>query len=56
MRGSRKLCQRRPNFNFFLVDEGRDDQNIIIGGPSSAGVSETPFKWRFAGGPIMAQH
>ena len=54
MRGSRKLCQRRSNFDFdfFLVDEGREDQNTTIDGPSSA----RSFKWRFAGGPIMAQN
>ena len=42
MRGSRKFCQRGSNIDngfccfFFLVDEGRDDPNIIISGPSSA--------------------
>ena len=38
-----------PTWAFFLVDEGREDQNTTIGGPSSA-------LQRFAGGPIMAQH
>ena len=37
--------------SFFLVYEGRED---------TAGhhrpASETPFKWRFAGVPMMAKH
>ena len=52
MRGSRKVCHRRSNFDvfwFFLVDEGREDKNTTISWPSL-------FKWRFAGGPIMAHH
>ena len=40
MRGSRKFCQGGSNFlkkeTFFLVDEGRKDQNITKSGPSSA--------------------
>ena len=37
MRGSRYLCQRGSNFDFFsLVDEGRDDQYITIGPPANA--------------------
>ena len=37
MRGPRKLCQRSSNFDIFLVDEGREDQNTTIGaGPSLA--------------------
>ena len=39
---------------FFLVDEGREDQNTIIRGYHRP-ASETPFKWRFAGMPMMAQ-
>ena len=34
MRESRKLCQRGSNFDNFF-DEGREDQNITISGPSS---------------------
>ena len=37
MRGSRKFYQRGSNFdNIFLVDEGREDPNRLISGPSSA--------------------
>ena len=37
MRGSRKFCQMGSNFdNFLLVDEGREDPNTTISGPSSA--------------------
>ena len=37
MRGSRKFFQRGSNFDyvFFLVDDGREDQNTTISGPSS---------------------
>ena len=64
MRGSRKFCHRWSNFeivffflNFFLylVDGEREDPNTTISGPSLA-PSETPFKWRFAGVSMMAQH
>ena len=33
----------------FLFDEGRENPNTTTSGPSS-------FKWRFAGGPMVAQH
>ena len=36
MRGSRKFCQGGPTVTFFLVDEGREDPNTTISGPSSA--------------------
>ena len=36
---------------FFLVDEGREDKLAIIAPPA-----KRHFKWRFAGGPMMAQH
>ena len=39
---------------FFFVDEGTEDRNTAINGPSSA--HQTPLKWRFAGGLMMAQH
>ena len=57
MRGSRKFCQRGFNFDkvVFLVDEGGEDPNTTISGPSSA-ASETPFKWRFPGVPVTAAH
>ena len=49
MRGSRKLCQGMSNFDFFLVDEGREDQNTTIGGPSSA----RQRNWRADNGPTL---
>ena len=56
MLGSRKFSQRGSKFdNFFfvfLVDEGIEDPNITINGPSTA-ASKTPLKWRFAGGLMM---
>ena len=63
MRGSRKFCQRGSNsatltfffFVFLLVMRGG-----LIQIPHKVGhhrsASETPFKWRFAGGPMMARH
>ena len=37
MRGSREFCQRGRNLiTFFLVDEGIEDPNTTINGPSSA--------------------
>ena len=48
---SEKNCREGSNsVNFFLVGDGREDANTTIG-PSSA-ASETPLKWRFAGGPM----
>ena len=60
MRGSRKFCQRASNsdnvfFFVFLVDEGSKDQNYTKTGHDRP-ASETPFKWRFAGVAMMAQH
>ena len=43
-----RLCQR-----FF--DEGRDDPNTTIRGPTSAG-QQTPLKLRFTVVPLMAKH
>ena len=65
-----------PNLMFFfcffflggggLVDEGTDDPNITVNGPSTIQISllmghhppasETPFKWPFAGWPMKAQN
>ena len=39
---------------FLLVDEGREDSNTTISGSSWA-RQRTPFKWRFAGVPMMAK-
>ena len=37
MGGSRKFCQRASKFDvFFLVDEGIENPNIAINGPSLA--------------------
>ena len=35
MGGSRKFCQRGPNFDV-IFDEGWEDPNATISGPSSA--------------------
>ena len=52
MRGSRK----GSNFdNFFLIYDGREIQTPLYAGHHWP-ASETPFKWRFAGVPLMAQH
>ena len=59
MRGSRKFCQRGSNFDnvllIFLYFFVLIDQGILI--PLQSGhhrsASETPFKWRFAGVPMM---
>ena len=54
---SRKFCQRGSDFDnvFFLVDEGRDDPNTTISGPTSA-RQQTSLKWSFTVVPLMAQH
>ena len=49
MPGSRKFCQREFNLNvlfFNVVDEGWEDPNTTISGPSSA-LKEMPRKWLF---------
>ena len=62
MRGSRKFCQMgskkrlRFFFFFFLVDEGIEDPNTIINGPSSARQRNAiymAFRWRADGGPAL---
>ena len=53
MRGSRKFCQRGPALTtFFVVDEGREDSNITISGPSSA-RQRNGIKWSADDGPIL---
>ena len=37
----------------FLVDEGGEEPNTTISGPSSA-RQRNAIKWRFAGGPLMS--
>ena len=55
MRGSRIFCQRGSKVdNVFLVDEGRENPNTTLRGPPSTAI-EMPFRWRFAGVPMMAQ-
>ena len=41
-----------PTLTFFLVDEGREDQNTTKGGPSSARQRNT-FHWRADNGPTL---
>ena len=51
MRGSRKFCQRRSNFDnvffifLFLVDEGRVRIQIPLLAGHQRPASETPFKY-----------
>ena len=58
---SRKLRQRGSNFDgifcflvFSLMRGGRIQIPLLTGHQWPA--SETPFKWRFAGGPMRAKH
>ena len=57
--GSRKFCQRGPTLTSFffylfsLMRVGRIQIPLLAGHRLPA--SETPFKWRFAGRPMMAQ-
>ena len=54
MRRSRMFCQRESKCdNLLLVDDGIEDPNTTLNGPSSA-HERTPFKLRVADGPIMA--
>ena len=51
MRGSRKFCRKRSNFDnvSFLVDEGREKPNTTLSGPSSArrrNAIKMAFRWR----------
>ena len=58
MRGYRifffRLGPTLTNFSV-LVDEERGDANTLKAG-NHGPASETPFKGRFASGPMMAQH
>ena len=55
MRGSRKFCQMRSNFDnvflFLFLMRGE----IPLQASHHQPTSETSFKWRFAGVPMMAQ-
>ena len=56
MRVSSKLFHRGSNFDCVFVDEGREDSNTTIGGPSSArqrNAIEVAFRWRADGGPTL---
>ena len=57
IRGSGKFCQRGSNydkvfFSFMRGGEGRIQIPLLAGHQRPA--CETPFKWRFAGGPMIA--
>ena len=54
MGGSRKFCQRVSNFFFSLMRGGRIQIPLLAG--HQRPTSKMPFKWRFAGGQMMAQH
>ena len=41
--------------NVFLADEAIEDPNTAIMGHHRP-ASQAPLKWRFAGGPMVAQH
>ena len=44
------------SFDFFIADCGHDDPSKHIQAGYYWPASETPFKWRFAGGPIVARN
>ena len=61
MRRSRKFCQRGSNsanvfLSFFLFFFEGERIEIPLKAGQYWPTSETSFKWRFAGGPMMAQH
>ena len=57
MHGSRKFCQWGSEFdNVYLVDEGIENLNVTKNGATISPRGKRHFKWRFAGGPMMAQH
>ena len=49
------LSEGVQSLTFFLVDEGRRIQIPLQVGHHWP-ASETPFKWRFAGVPMMTEH
>ena len=62
MRGSKRFCQRGSKFDFFSLffifsnDEGREDQNTTINGPSWArqrNAIQTAFRWRDDDDPTL---
>ena len=55
MRGSRKFCQRGSNpDNVFILSMRGKRIEIAQQGGHHRPASETPFKWHFAGGLMMA--
>ena len=60
MRGSRIFVRGGPTLTTFFVWFFSDNEGGRIYIPLKVGhhrlASETPFKWRFAGGPMMARH
>ena len=54
VRGGPTLTTFFSFFFFSLIRGGRIQIPLLAGHHRPA--SETPFKWRFAGGPMMAQH
>ena len=46
----------RTFFSVFLLLLMRVEDQIPLKVSHHRSTSETPFKWRFAGGPMMAQH
>ena len=55
MREFRKFCQRVSKFDnvfflfFFLLDEGKEDSNVTLNGPSF----KWAFRWRADDGPTL---
>ena len=50
------LCQSSTFDNVFLVEEGREDLNTTISGPTSVhqrNAIQTAFRWRVHDGPTL---
>ena len=60
MSGFRKISQRGSNWTLTVLFSSWGGKRGVHQIPLKAGhhrsASETPFKWRFSGGPILAQH
>ena len=54
IRGSRKFCQRVSNSDNVFI-RGETIQILLKTGHQRP-ARETPFKWRFSVGPMMAQY
>ena len=55
IRGGPFLLTLTGFLKLFLVDEGVGGTKYNYKSAIINPASETPFKWRFAGGPMMAQ-